>query len=93
MTDDASVTRDESKDDIFSHLRRQDVKIDAIRADIAFLVDINRNLKGLSELIKRWGGRLHRITVWIAKIGVPLIAFWQFVKDPVIEWFKNRGPH
>lgn len=89
MSNEGDAVRTEGMDELFTHLRKQDEEIQAIRADIAFLVEINRNLKGLAEFVKKWGGRLNRVAIWLAKIGLPLIALWQFCRDPIVEWLKR----
>ena len=103
MINEDEAVRDDGKDELFKHLRAQDVviaensahlnaRLDKLCTDVAFLVEINNNLKGLAEFIKRWGGRISAVMRWIMRMGArlaPLVAIYGFFRDPINAWLKR----
>lgn len=84
------MKRKAEMDAVFSHLRKQDEAIAAIRSDIEFVVFVSKNLEGFSNFCARWGQRLNKFLKWLALVGPGLIALWQMFGDAIKAFFVRH---
>ena len=85
------VVRSVVPDDVFDHLRRQDEVLAAIQKDVAPVVEVIKKLDGFANFCSRWGKRINVALKWLAGVGPALVLLWQWLSEPVHQWFKAKN--